>query len=75
MADRPQYIVPDLLVKNHAGKLELYLVENQVPKLRLNESYASMNPAGDAGVTRYLKEKTQEYYWIRKSIESRKKRC
>lgn len=72
MADRPQYIVPDLLVKNHAGKLELYLVENQVPKLRLNESYASMNPSGDASVTRYLKEKTQEYYWIRKSIESRK---
>ncbi|GER65936.1 RNA polymerase factor sigma-54 [Weizmannia acidilactici] len=71
--ETPQYIVPDLMVKNSGGELELFLVEGQVPRVRFNEDYSSMlKLSGDAQAVRYLKEKTQEYHWIQKSIESRK---
>jgi RNA polymerase sigma-54 factor len=71
--ERPQYIVPDLLVKNEQQGLTLYLVDGYVPKVRLNKDYSNrLAPVKDAQVNHFLKEKTQEYRWIQKSIESRK---
>ncbi|MEO1655804.1 MAG: RNA polymerase factor sigma-54, partial [Bacteroidota bacterium] len=40
--DRGQYIIPDFILKNNNGKLELTLNSRNAPELRINATYADM---------------------------------
>lgn len=67
-----QYIVPELILEEKAGTLHLSLAKQFLPQIRFQESYyQTMEATKEKEVLRFLKEKTGEYDWIRKSLEQR----
>lgn len=67
-----QYIFPDLIVKNEAGKLRIYTSRTAKPKVHFQRQYfQKMLQRKDAEVTDYVKEKKREFDWISRSLEQR----
>ncbi|MFD1708581.1 RNA polymerase factor sigma-54 [Siminovitchia sediminis] len=71
--ERPQYVVPDLILEIVDGKLELQLFESHLPAVQYQSDYYNeMSRVGDHQVKQYLNDKRQDYRWIVRSIEQRK---
>lgn len=71
-SDKPQYIIPDVVVKKINGQWEVFLNQENLPKLSINNTYASMiKRADNSNDNLYLKNNLQEARWLLKSIESR----
>lgn len=71
-ADAADYIVPDLTIFKRSGQWQVALNHYAVPKIKLNETYASMVKEADEQQTKdYLRTHMQEAKWLLRSLESR----
>ncbi|KAA6186037.1 RNA polymerase factor sigma-54 [Thiohalocapsa marina] len=69
---QPEYIVPDVMVRKHNGEWRVELNPDITPRLRVNDSYASLiRRADDAPDNTCLKTHLQEARWFIKSLASR----
>ncbi|MGE8206596.1 RNA polymerase factor sigma-54 [Heyndrickxia sp. NPDC080065] len=70
--EQPQYIVPDLIVTIKNGNVELNLFQKHLPNVQFQkEYYTMMSSYKDQQVKQFLKDKTQDYQWIIKSLQQR----
>jgi len=69
---KPEYIVPDVIVKKIKNRWVVELNPDAAPKLRVNNHYASLikQVHNDADNT-YMKNQLQEARWFIKSLQSR----
>ncbi|RWR13169.1 RNA polymerase factor sigma-54 [Siminovitchia fortis] len=71
--ERPQYVIPDLILEINDGKMELQLFERHLPAVRYQSDYYNeMASVADDKVKQYLNDKRQDFRWIMRSIEQRK---
>lgn len=70
--DKTEYIIPDIIIKKQAGQWIAELNENSLPKIRINEFYASLlNQKTSKNDKQFLKNNLQEARWFIKSLHSR----
>jgi|TARA_B100000959_G_scaffold287609_1_gene375075 RNA polymerase sigma-54 factor len=68
------YIVPDVIVSKQSGtgKWKIELNPDTTPKIRINNSYASLVKRADSSDdNNYLRDNLQEARWFMKSLQSR----
>lgn len=71
--EKPHYVVPDLIADIQDGKLSLHLFEKHLPTVHFQKDYfQAMSTYKDKQVKDFLKDKTQDFHWIRRSLEQRK---
>jgi RNA polymerase sigma-54 factor len=69
---RPDYVIPDVLVRKRAGTWQVELNPETQPKLRVNDDYAKLiRRADDGAENACLKTHLQEARWFIKSLLSR----
>ena len=69
---RPEYIVPDVYVKKIKGRWRVDLNPETMPKIRINQQYASLIKRNDSSDdTNSLRDHLQEARWFLKSLQSR----
>jgi len=67
-----EYIIPDVSVKKIKGVWRVFLNHETLPKLTINQSYASLIQRADSSAdNQFLKSNLQEARWFLKSIQSR----
>ncbi|WP_409420945.1 RNA polymerase factor sigma-54 [Pseudaeromonas sp. ZJS20] len=67
-----QYVIPDVAVTKKHGKWVVELNPDAMPKIRINETYASMaRQARNSSDTQFIRSHLQEAKWFIKSLESR----
>jgi RNA polymerase sigma-54 factor len=66
----PNYVIPDVVVKKYRNEWRVMLNGEVVPRIRVNESYASLlgSPRGNG---KALSAQLQEARWLVKNIEQR----
>ncbi|HBD7963932.1 RNA polymerase factor sigma-54 [Escherichia coli] len=68
----PEYVIPDVLVRKHNGHWTVELNSDSIPRLQINQHYASMcNNAGNDGDSQFIRSNLQDAKWLIKSLESR----
>ncbi|WP_205860788.1 RNA polymerase factor sigma-54 [Escherichia coli] len=68
----PEYVIPDVLVRKHNGHWTVELNSDSIPRLQINQHYASMcNNARNDGDTQFIRSNLQDAKWLIKSLESR----
>ncbi|HCU6027546.1 TPA: RNA polymerase factor sigma-54 [Escherichia coli] len=68
----PEYVIPDVLVRKHNGHWTLELNSDSIPRLQINQHYASMcNNARNDGDSQFIRSNLQDAKWLIKSLESR----
>lgn len=71
--EKPQYVVPDLVVTIQNQEIRLDLFEKHLPSVHYEKDYYKMMSGyRDQQVKQFLKEKTQDFHWITRSLEQRK---
>ncbi len=68
--DETEYVIPDVSVYKHNGKWTVSINPDSVPKLKVNQQYASMSK-GNSADSQYIRSNMQEAKWLIKSLESR----
>lgn len=72
--DKNIYVVPDIYVVKEDDEWKVYLNEEGLPKLRLNQYYHRLieaNLQDDQETVRFLKEKMKRALWFLKSLDQR----
>ncbi|EPI9972751.1 TPA: RNA polymerase factor sigma-54 [Escherichia coli] len=68
----PKYVIPDVLVRKHNGHWTVELNSDSIPRLQINQHYASMcNNARNDGDSQFIRSNLQDAKWLIKSLESR----
>ena len=68
----PEYVNPDVLVRKHNGHWTVELNSDSIPRLQINQHYASMcNNARNDGDSQFIRSNLQDAKWLIKSLESR----
>jgi RNA polymerase sigma-54 factor len=68
----PEYLIPDITVKKVDNKWQVALNPNTLPRLTINNHYASLIQRADNSADNlFLKNNLQEARWFLKSIQSR----
>lgn len=68
----PEYVIPDVLVRKHNGHWTVELNSDSIPRLQINQHYASMcNNARNDGGSQFIRSNLQDAKWLIKSLESR----
>ena len=68
----PGYVIPDVLVRKHNGHWTVELNSDSIPRLQINQHYASMcNNARNDGDSQFIRSNLQDAKWLIKSLESR----
>ncbi|EMG7987059.1 RNA polymerase factor sigma-54 [Escherichia coli] len=68
----PEYVIPDVLVRKHNGHWTVELNSDSIPRLQINQHYASMcNNARNDGDSQFIHSNLQDAKWLIKSLESR----
>ena len=68
----PEYVIPDVLVRKHNGHWTVELNSDSIPRLQINQHYASMcNNARNDGDSQFIRSNLQDAQWLIKSLESR----
>ena len=68
----PEYVIPDVLVRKHNGHWTVELNSDSIPRLQINQHYASMcNNARTDGDSQFIRSNLQDAKWLIKSLESR----
>ena len=68
----PEYVIPDVLVRKHNGHWTVELNSDSIPRLQINQHYASMcNNARNDGDSQFIRSNLQDAKWLIKSRESR----
>lgn len=66
------YEVPDVLVRKHQGRWLVELNPETLPKVRINNTYASLIKSVPTGPDKdYLRDNLQEAKWFLKSLQTR----
>ncbi len=69
---RDHYVIPDVMVRKKNGLWKVELNSQSMPKLKVSESYASLNPqVMQTDDMQYIRQHTQEAKWFIRSLESR----
>ncbi|APZ44713.1 RNA polymerase factor sigma-54 [Acidihalobacter ferrooxydans] len=69
---RPEYIVPDVMVRKQGARWRVELNTEAIPRLRVNPTYAAMVKRSDNSADNtYIKNQLQEARWFIKSLHSR----
>ncbi len=68
---RPEYIVPDVMVKKIKGSWRVELNPEAAPRLRINNQYAALIKQMNSNDSTTLKNHLQEARWFIKSLQSR----
>lgn len=68
---RPEYIVPDIMVKKIKGSWRVELNPDAAPRLRINHHYAGLIKQMNGSDSSTLKNHLQEARWFIKSLQSR----
>ncbi|TVQ89839.1 MAG: RNA polymerase factor sigma-54 [Chromatiaceae bacterium] len=69
---RPEYVIPDVMVRRRNGRWEVELNPETTPKLRVNAGYADLIRRADQTADNLcLKSHLQEARWFIKSLASR----
>lgn len=69
-----EYIVPDFIIENKNGQLELTMNNNQIPELHINDSYLNILKSykeNDGNNTKSMQDKNTLYF-IKQKIDSAK---
>ncbi|PPC74772.1 RNA polymerase factor sigma-54 [Pokkaliibacter plantistimulans] len=67
-----EYVIPDVVVSKKEGQWLIELNQDAMPRLRINNSYASLIKRADSSSDNtYLKNQLQEARWFIKSLQSR----
>ncbi|WP_226665864.1 RNA polymerase factor sigma-54 [Microbulbifer aggregans] len=70
--EEPQYVIPDVIVSRKEQRWIVELNPETTPKLRINDSYASLiKRADNSSENNYLRDNLQEARWFLKSLQSR----
>ena len=70
-----EYVIPDVSVKKEHGTWQVRLNESMLPRLSINQQYASLvQRANNSSDNQYLKQNLQEARWFLKSIPKSKQR-
>ncbi|MEW9735046.1 RNA polymerase factor sigma-54 [Escherichia coli] len=68
----PEYVIPDVLVRKHNGHWTVELNSDSIPRLQINQHYASMcNNARNDGDSQFIRSNLQDAKWLIKSLKSR----
>ncbi|EEQ2768167.1 RNA polymerase factor sigma-54 [Escherichia coli] len=68
----PEYVIPDVLVRKHNGHWTVELNSDSIPRLQINQHYASMcNNARNDDDSQFIRSNLQDAKWLLKSLESR----
>ncbi|EEZ6329914.1 RNA polymerase factor sigma-54 [Escherichia coli] len=68
----PEYVIPDVLVRKHNGHWTVELNSDSIPRLQINQHYASMcNNARNDGDSQFIRSNLQDAKWLIKGLESR----
>ena len=68
----PEYVIPDVRVRKHNGHWTVELNSDSIPRLQINQHYASMcNNARNDGDSQFIRSNLQDAKWLIKSLESR----
>ncbi|MGE0080694.1 MAG: RNA polymerase factor sigma-54 [Thiohalomonadaceae bacterium] len=69
---KPEYIVPDVIVRKQNGRWRVELNPEAAPRLRINAQYADLaKQVQNASDSTYMKNQLQEARWFIKSLLSR----
>lgn len=68
--DHAEYVVPDVSVYKERGKWQVTINPDSVPRLKINQQYASLARGNNAD-SNYIRSNLQEAKWLIKSLESR----
>lgn len=69
---KPEYIIPDVIVKQQDDRFTVELNPEALPRIRINSHYAGMvKRANNSTDNQFLKNNLQEARWFIKSIQSR----
>ena len=72
VSKEPEYVVPDVVVKKINGRWKVELNPEIAPKIRVNDSYASLIKRADSSADNtFMKDQLQEAKWFIKSLQSR----
>ncbi|EHL0130144.1 RNA polymerase factor sigma-54 [Escherichia coli] len=72
LTGEPEYVIPDVLVRKHNGHWTVELNSDSIPRLQINQHYASMcNNARNDGDSQFIRSNLQDAKWLIKSLESR----
>ena len=68
----PEYVIPDVLVRKHNGHWTVELNSDSIPRLQINQHYASMcNNARNDGDSQFTRSNLQDAKWLIKGLGSR----
>lgn len=70
-ASDTDYVIPDIMIEAHKGKLIYHLHDRYLPKIRPNNEYLQLQQANDE-VRQYVTEKMTQYHWLQTSIAKRR---
>ncbi|GMA46761.1 RNA polymerase factor sigma-54 [Tetragenococcus muriaticus] len=66
------FIIPDLTVKVKEQDVQVLSNRKSMPKVKFQQNYfARMEKSQDPEVIKYLKDKQQDYEWLKKTIQQR----
>ncbi|HLQ41088.1 MAG TPA: RNA polymerase factor sigma-54 [Tetragenococcus sp.] len=66
------YVIPDLTVKIENRQIRLLSNRKSIPEVKFQQNYFdNMKRSGDPEVLKYLKEKEQDYEWLKKTVQQR----
>ncbi|MGC9422092.1 RNA polymerase factor sigma-54 [Vibrio sp.] len=68
--EHAEYVVPDVSVYKERGKWQVSINPDGVPRLKINQQYASLARGNNAD-SNYIRSNLQEAKWLIKSLESR----
>ncbi len=69
---RPEYVVPDVIVYKREGRWQVELNPEAAPRLRINSTYAAMiKRADNSSDNVYMRNQLQEARWFLRSLLSR----
>ncbi|WP_434358318.1 RNA polymerase factor sigma-54 [Parasalinivibrio latis] len=72
VTNEAEYVVPDVLVFKDRGKWLVSINPDSVPRLKVNEQYASLSrSARNPSDSQFIRSHLQEAKWLIKSLESR----
>ncbi|USD64998.1 RNA polymerase factor sigma-54 [Vibrio sp. SCSIO 43136] len=69
-AEETEYVIPDVSVFKDHGQWKVTINPDSVPKLKVNQHYASLGK-GNSADSQFIRSNLQEAKWLIKSLESR----
>jgi len=70
----PEYIIPDITIRKQNGQLRLYIHDELVPELKIDENFQEMSQDQDhvsRETRKYIQQSLRDAHWLISSIEMR----